>query len=603
VSYTVFPVTTPTLITLVDPSGMPFARWTLQGSAPEGRILRWKAEGNLHMAGSALDFARSWHHRGFRLEMVIRWNVGVQCLRQDWTGSAWGDPEPLPTALAHSQILRWAARATVVVQPFQGDDSFIFNAHAPGDGPSLRDLAGVAHTHLEMTLEAVSLASAPEVPGTIDPEARTGWSYGAWGYYTWDSARLPGSVSGNHIYNLKLVNLPGYPAGSWTAEIQRRDLTDRVNHLFATYARLDQLLAEGNLSTFSGVIVKDDGIYITTVPSKTEGRITCLKSVLYKLVSVGEDLVGTFEKVGEQTVQEGYTIPNWQFESAEGVPMPIFNYTLGKFDTARQDRYITWSDYDGTHVGTNGGQVMTNTILMTPYLPDLAPLKLTDTDSSTNRIIARSTWREDPRIMTDPAAYLSFVQKGFRGIEYHGISGGGFAAPEASDSVPWGGVHLVINGTLIQFGYFSSGSYIQGPNIAHPISFNEECEFAMFWGLATTYTGYDIAALTGSVVDWHYRVGFRERAIVPRATPAFTTGDELVGIWGDSAYVFHRVYYGANTRSYNEYYVVKGDDLAGVHRYSIYSYLSTDGSVFHIEGVEDPTPSLWRDGAKIRDLN
>ena len=53
--------------------------------------------------------------------------------------------------------------------------------------------------------------------------------------------------------------------------------------------------------------------------------------------------------------------------------------------------------------------------------------------------------------------------------------------------------------------------------------------------------------------------------------------------------------------TYSNFYVAPSGNLS--KRYSIFSSILPNGSVLHIEGPEDPTPSLWLDDTKQMDLN
>jgi hypothetical protein len=176
---TIFPTAPPTRITLLDEDGNPTARWTLQGSEREGREIRFKPEGVLQQLGSGTAWKRRWKQQGFRLELAIKWAVGLTSLREAWVGSAWGAAAELTTAEAHCEILEWAAQHQVQVEPFLGSPMPSFYAMATERGPALRDTKGVVHPSLELGLQARTLASQ------INFTQALGWGIGPFGLLAW----------------------------------------------------------------------------------------------------------------------------------------------------------------------------------------------------------------------------------------------------------------------------------------------------------------------------------------------------------------------------------------------------------------------------------
>ncbi len=178
-SYTVTATAPPTRITLLDGAGGAAVRWTLQAPEREGRSLRWKPEGVLRTLGSGQTWRRIWRHRGFRQELGIRWSHGLISLRETWTGATWSTGEVRPTAEAHSEILDWAARLPVQVEPFLGTSISQFQAQVTEKGPSLQDTKGVAHPRLELVLAATALVSGVFIQRAL------GWGIGPWGLLPW----------------------------------------------------------------------------------------------------------------------------------------------------------------------------------------------------------------------------------------------------------------------------------------------------------------------------------------------------------------------------------------------------------------------------------
>jgi hypothetical protein len=182
VSFTVCATAPPTRVTLLDAAGGSVARWTLQDPTREGRALRWRPEASLRELGSGQGFARRLRHRGFRLELALRWDAGLLSTREAWSGATWAAPETLPTALAHGEILAWAAGRLVRVEPFLGQPAPAWTALALEAGPSLRDTRGVVHPDLELVLQSQSLTTGVVL---IQAPSAGGWGLGPWGLQPW----------------------------------------------------------------------------------------------------------------------------------------------------------------------------------------------------------------------------------------------------------------------------------------------------------------------------------------------------------------------------------------------------------------------------------
>lgn len=178
-TYTVLNTRPATRITLLDAAGQGQVRWTLQASAREGREVRFKPEGTLHLLGSGADRRRRWIHNGFRQELAIKWAYGLTSTRETWTGMAWSAPVERPTAEAHGEILDWSEQWPVQVEPFLGQPMPAFTAQGTERGPSLADTKGVAHPALELALVAVALSVDIQIVQGL------GWGLGPFGLLAW----------------------------------------------------------------------------------------------------------------------------------------------------------------------------------------------------------------------------------------------------------------------------------------------------------------------------------------------------------------------------------------------------------------------------------
>ena len=135
----------------------------------------------MHDLGCGTDWARRWVHRGFRLELGIRWNYGITSTRETWSGGSWTSPAALPTAQAHSEILDWSERNSVKVEPLAGQPMPVWVAQAFEVGLSLRDTRGIAHPGLELAL--VSRRLVRNV--SLIQASSSGWGIGPWGLMPW----------------------------------------------------------------------------------------------------------------------------------------------------------------------------------------------------------------------------------------------------------------------------------------------------------------------------------------------------------------------------------------------------------------------------------
>ena len=152
-----------TRLTLYAPDGTtPSLRITLQKETREGLALGFKPEGVGTRLGSGAFWATQWTHHGFRPELSIKWDRGLESLAETWTGSAWGPAASMLTPLALSHIFNKAFLAPCLVEPHL-DQAYSFLAQPdPGKAFVLRDLKGVAHTGLELDLVGLTVGAIPD---------------------------------------------------------------------------------------------------------------------------------------------------------------------------------------------------------------------------------------------------------------------------------------------------------------------------------------------------------------------------------------------------------------------------------------------------------
>ncbi len=152
-----------TRITLYASDGVtPTLRVTLQKETREGLTLSFKPEGVSHQLGSGASWAKPWLHRGFRAQLEVKWDVGLESSVETWASGAWGAAATVPTAQALSQILAAAFQAPCLVEPHL-DKAFSFSAQPdPGKAFGLKDLKGLAHTGLDLVLIQTTVAALPD---------------------------------------------------------------------------------------------------------------------------------------------------------------------------------------------------------------------------------------------------------------------------------------------------------------------------------------------------------------------------------------------------------------------------------------------------------
>ena len=152
-----------TRITLYAADGVtPLYRITLQKETREGLTLSFKPEGAPHQLGSGANWANAWAHRGFRAQLDIAWDVGLESTLETWGGSAWGAATSELTPISLSRIFTWAFQSPCLVEPHL-DKAYSFSAQPdPGKARGLKDRKGVAHTGLDLSLIATEVGSIPD---------------------------------------------------------------------------------------------------------------------------------------------------------------------------------------------------------------------------------------------------------------------------------------------------------------------------------------------------------------------------------------------------------------------------------------------------------
>lgn len=152
-----------TRITLYAADGTtPLQRVTLEKEAREGLALSFKPEGAEAKLGSGANWAIKRTHHGFRPELAIKWEYGMESTVETWGGAAWGAPAAILTPMALASIFTRACAAPCLVEPHL-DKAYSFKAQPdPGKPFVLKDVKGVAHSGLELVLVGEELGPIPD---------------------------------------------------------------------------------------------------------------------------------------------------------------------------------------------------------------------------------------------------------------------------------------------------------------------------------------------------------------------------------------------------------------------------------------------------------
>lgn len=134
----------------------------LQKETREGLTLSFKPEGVSHQLGSAAAWAKPWTHRGFRPQIEIKWDFGMTSQIWEQVAGVWQPPTEILTAQALSMIMNLAFQYPCVVEPHLDNAYNFFAQPDPGKAFELKDLKGVAHSGLSLTLVGTTVAAMPD---------------------------------------------------------------------------------------------------------------------------------------------------------------------------------------------------------------------------------------------------------------------------------------------------------------------------------------------------------------------------------------------------------------------------------------------------------
>lgn len=178
-SYTVYGLRQ-TRITLYNVDGTNAYRITLQKEGRTGLELAFPAEGSSQQLGSGADWEIVWLQRGFRPSLVINWPVATESAIETWDGAQWGEKISILTAQARGLIDNYAFVKPCLVAPHE-DMNFSFLARPAANDPfKLKDIKGIAHSDIKLTLIATKLT--PAIPDWPNLNKYVADGYAASGY-------------------------------------------------------------------------------------------------------------------------------------------------------------------------------------------------------------------------------------------------------------------------------------------------------------------------------------------------------------------------------------------------------------------------------------
>jgi len=397
---------------------------------------------------------------------------------------------------------------------------------------------------------------------------------------------IPGTIlESNKVYNLKtVVTGNGIATAISHAEIQVRDLTDRTNDTFATYAIVpDSILAtiaapDGSTPvpySLIGMYRQGGAFFLTVVTSSVGSYLENSRSsptgiTLYKLIAIDSSNNGTFSLESSNILNMGST------ESLIGAESGLYNgsssmseYSNGIFNGHINDTLTT---INGPYTVVENRNI-TSTMFMSPYGPSgsISP--------------------------TCSESYNPVIHNGYNNLMQnlsgsYGDSLGNTAGVNPSETgyVNNGVVRSLVSGTLV--GLTTVAFFL-------PYTYNQYGNYGVAFYALETYDGvYQTTLGPGSSSAMAYVDNLGVQRLL--AFPLTNGLDTLVGVWGANRAGVYQIA-GTTGLTYSDFYIVKAGALST--KYSIFAQVLPNGSVAHIEGVEQPTPVLWIDNAAAMSLN
>lgn len=397
---------------------------------------------------------------------------------------------------------------------------------------------------------------------------------------------FPNVDSDGWLYALK-VNLTDYPGGSYTAEVQRRLLTDHSAHTFATYAKIPTSilnLVAGNAAAFQqprdllGLMVHHGQVYLSVSPgivgtllgSNNRGSITDAR--LYHLDSVDGSHMGTWSVAASDTlpyeVGPSMTGPGGGYGANDTPPQ----YSQGQFPVSND---VQSTVYGSTTQATS--QTLVTHLFMTPYyLSDGSPAHAKPTVTEADHKVNHA----DYGVLTQN--YSGSVDD---------VYGNHAALDPSTTEYTTSQVFAIATGTLIQPEYIT---------FFKPSVYNTWCPFSLANLVLLTWDHVACTGTFGSPTSTAPAYLDSNGEIHTLTLPAVNGNDPLVGILGVNEAAIYQIKNDLGELSsginYQNIYVCKPGDTT--HLYSMFATVEA-GAVYHIETPEGANAGYWKDNTLL----
>ena len=408
---------------------------------------------------------------------------------------------------------------------------------------------------------------------------------------------LPGAL-GTTLYNLA-VDLTYYPS-SYTAEVQRRDVLDPTNHTFQTFAKiptsiLDLVSTETTVFKMAkdlfGMQIINGQIYLIVNPVTIGGvysdsnRNTMTDARIYVLSSVGAGNVGNWTEVASDTLP--YTVG-----STTGMVYGSGTWGGGNISWEYSHGAFQISNVVNTRVVTgpftvNDNQTLVTYEFMSPYFigPNGTPTRFKPTCTEQAQFVIND-------------GYDNIVQA-YGGSVHDDLGYSVNIAPNTTAYILNGNEYPVVSGTLMDLtsiNFFAPYTYNSSGSVFGVVTFTLD-----------TWVSVEGDPIYGRTPPTSTQNAYMDNtgAIHPLTLPATNGNDSLAGVLGVNAVGIYRKGESGGTPiplfTYSNFYVAPAGNLS--EQYSIFSALGSDGSIYHIENIEAATPTYYRDGTLLANLN
>lgn len=423
----------------------------------------------------------------------------------------------------------------------------------------------------------------------------------------------PGPVIRNILYTLHQYTNSG--TVWYINQIEFRDLSDRVNHTFAVYAKIPASM-ESSMTLNSWIYIVGETIYLSSVGSVGSGagtgRTVATLVSIWRLDGIDGSGFGIFTLIGTKTATpttpylnqgpDNSYAPGFLQNTGYGI-QGIGLQTYGEFDGVVTTTPVTYADYYGTHT-FKSRETISCTYALTPYYWDgskFDSFKITTNLSAYYRVGGANRYVLDP-VPPSSIYFMSqrssakFLDSLGNELDFQDNFTGGFDILDLSWQSP---SQSIGNGRIL------GGQH----TLCHLVSYNPHNEFALLYSDATIYTNWRFQPPSsppgggGTAITSRFIID-NTQASLPYSGTIANGYDSLQGVWANCKVIIMAVAFTTNQYTvYSNFYVCKASDTTYANKYSIFSYVNGDGTITHIEGAEAVTPSLWIDNVKIKDFN